>query len=83
MNQNIHKKVNCKITQNASIIFFTEKTRNFKVIPQDKAVKKKKKSARFGGLKEPLETFIFYVACITVNAYMNRPLAPVGFNCQL
>lgn len=74
MNQNIHKKVNCKITQNARIIFFTEKTRNFEVIPQDKAVKKK---------ISLLEMFIFDVACITVNVYMNGPLAPVGFNCQL
>lgn len=48
-----------------------------------KLLKKVILSARFGGLKELLEMFIFDFACITVNLYMNRLLAPVGFKCQL
>lgn len=38
MNQNVHKKVNCKTTLNESIIF-TEKTENFEVVLQNKTVK--------------------------------------------
>lgn len=41
MNQNIHKKVNSKITLNASISLFTEKMKNFKVVLENKTVKEK------------------------------------------
>lgn len=39
MNQNVHKKVNCKTTLNESISFFTEKTKKFEVVLQNKTVK--------------------------------------------
>lgn len=39
MNQNIHKKVNCKRTLNASICFFTEKMKILEVVLQNKTVK--------------------------------------------
>lgn len=70
-----------------ALLFFTEKTRNFKVIPQDKVVIKNtvNKTICLLGLVgwRRLETFIFDVVYITVNVYVIRPVAPVGFNCQL
>lgn len=62
MNQNIHKKVNGKITQNASIIFSQKRPRMSKLYHRTKLFNKKKNkqkylSAGFGELKELLETF--------------------------
>ena len=76
------------MTQNVGSLFPypqppPEETKTLQSQHGTKLLKKVILPARFGGLKELLEMFIFDFARITVNLCMNGLPAPVGFNCQL
>lgn len=86
MNQDIHKKVNCKNDSKRRLSFSQPPQKRPRLLQSHHGTKLLKKvilPARFGGLKELLEMFIFDFARITVNLCMNGLPAPVGFNCQL